>query len=237
MHACHNLRKLPAHFYPATETQKTGPSGEPAHQPPQPIKSEDFPLREKVARSIQLITLDKPNAHEPRYKVRRKPVPRLSDLPSSPTPRRGERKDAVGEGVLNSFPALDSGSFDQHYQVDPEELEVPQEMRIHNLIIKKMLGIGGQGKVYLAQGPTVVPEATREEGKDKEAKQMVFAVKVMIKNRHAQYDDILQEQKLLRRLRGNRFLLQLEGSFHDEKNFYLITVCLYVFSGPIWSVY
>lgn len=52
---------------------------------------------------------------------------------------------------------------------------------------------------------------------------MVFAVKVMIKSRHVQYDDILREQKLLRRLRGNRFLLQLEASFHDKNNFYLIT--------------
>ncbi|KAF9449535.1 kinase-like protein [Macrolepiota fuliginosa MF-IS2] len=89
-------------------------------------------------------------------------------------------------------------------------------MRVRNLILKRLLGFGGQGRVYAAQGPA------RSEIKG-EDKWRVYAVKVMIKSRYVQFDDILREQNLLRRLRGNRLLLQIEGSFHDRKNFYLIT--------------
>jgi len=149
------------------------------------------------------------------FKVRRKPVPQLSDLPSSPTPT--PRRNSFGKDIFTSFPALDSGSIGHHYQLDPETLDSYGEFRIHNLIVKKLLGIGGQGRVYLAQGPS---QGLKTGLRD----QMVFAVKVMFKNRHRHYDDILREQKLMRRLRGNRFLLQLEASFHDKKNFYLVTV-------------
>jgi len=144
------------------------------------------------------------------FKVRRKPVPRLSDLPSSPTPAPRNPKDALIRDIAASFPALDSGNIGHYYQLGPEILESSGELRIHNLIVKKLLGIGGQGRVYLAQGPS--------------EDQTVFAVKVIFKSRHVHYDDILREQKVMRRLRGNRFLLQLEASFHDKKNFYLVTV-------------
>lgn len=165
----------------------------------------------------QPATLMKENlTRQPPFKVRRKPVPRLSDLPSSPTPT--PRKNAFGKDIFTSFPALDSGSIGHHYQLDPQTLDSSGELRIHNLIVKKLLGIGGQGRVYLAQGPSQGTKGTGPRD------QMVFAVKVMFKSRHVHYDDILREQKLMRRLRGNRFLLQLEASFHDKKNFYLITV-------------
>jgi len=165
----------------------------------------------------QPATLMKENLiRQPPFKVRRKPVPRLSDLPSSPTPT--PRKNAFRKDVFTSFPALDSGSIGHHYQLDPETLDSSGELRIHNLIVKKLLGIGGQGRVYLTQGPSQGTKGTGSRD------QMVFTVKVMFKSRHVHYDDILREQKLMRRLRGNRFLLQLEASFHDKKNFYLITV-------------
>ena len=152
------------------------------------------------------------------FKVRRKPVPRLSDLPSSPTPAPRNPKDAFIRDIAASFPALDSSSIGHYYQLGPEILESSGELRIHNLIVKKLLGIGGQGRVYLAQGPSEGLKEARPED------QTVFAVKVIFKSHHVHYDDILREQKLMRRLRGNRFLLQLEASFHDKKNFYLVTV-------------
>jgi len=168
-------------------------------------------------RMKQPATLMKENIiWQPPFKVRRKPVPRLSDLPPSPTPT--PRENTSGKDIFTSFPALDSGSIGHHYQLDPETLDSSGELRIQNLIVKKLLGIGGQGRVYLAQGPSQGSKGTRPRD------QMVFAVKVMFKSRHVHYDDILREQKLMRRLRGNRFLLQLEASFHDKKNFYLVTV-------------
>jgi hypothetical protein len=167
-----------------------------------------------------LCHLDRPNISESRYELRRKPVPRLSDLVSSASVPRNLR-DVVQKDALNYSPILGGEDFCQPCRVDPEKLPVPQEMRVYNLTLKKMLGVGGQGRVYLAQGPTKKWEQMSER---EEYTQTIFAVKVMVKSRHASYDDILQEQRLLRRLRGNSFLLQLEASFHDRKNFYLITV-------------
>ncbi|KXN89096.1 hypothetical protein AN958_06297 [Leucoagaricus sp. SymC.cos] len=191
-------------------------------QPLRPAKKERFPFldlrKPPKPRSKQPITPKKENLNRPPFKVRRKPVPKLSDLPSSPSPAPRLPKDAIRGRIINSFPTLDSGSIGKHYQLDPEVLDQPGEMRIQNLVVRRLLGIGGQGRVYLAQGPI---GKLSESGQTK--KQMVFAVKVIIKSRHVQYDDILREQKLLRRLRGNVFLLQLEASFHDRRNFYLVT--------------
>lgn len=205
---------------PTDRSIKVGGSGPPrrlARQPLRPFKNEVFPFKLKAPKVAKHAT-PKKNVHKPSFKVRRKPVPRFSEVLSKPAPAPIEPMDALGKAALNGFPALDSGSFVQHYQLDLEELEAPKEMRVRGLTFRKMLGVGGQGVVYLAQGLPGGSE-TKEE-----AELMVYAVKVMIKNRYVRYNDILREQRLLKRLRGNWFLLQLEGSFHDRKNFYLITV-------------
>jgi hypothetical protein len=185
------------------------------------VKDEGIPPPLQTLRHTTYVNPDRPNISQ----VRRKPVPRLSDLVSSPFVPEN-RRDVVRKGALSSYPTLNNGGFGQPCRVDLEELAVPREIRIHNLTLKKMLGVGGQGRVYLAQGSTMKREQMSEK---KEHTQTVFAVKIMVKSHNAGYDDILQEQRLLRRLRGNILLLQLEASFHDQKNFYLITVRLWLF--------
>ncbi|KAI0066207.1 kinase-like protein [Artomyces pyxidatus] len=70
-----------------------------------------------------------------------------------------------------------------------------------------VLGEGASGKVYLVQD-----KVTDEK----------LALKVIRKREHT-VDQIINEQRVLKKISGNDWFLSLEASTHDDKNFYLAT--------------
>ena len=80
---------------------------------------------------------------------------------------------------------------------------------IRNLQLRRILGKGAQGQVYLAHGPDP---------------SKLLAVKVNPKHATECVRMLLQEQRLLHRLRECPFVLDLQASFHDTENFYIVTV-------------
>ncbi|EDR09827.1 uncharacterized protein LACBIDRAFT_233927, partial [Laccaria bicolor S238N-H82] len=72
----------------------------------------------------------------------------------------------------------------------------------------RILGRGAQGQVYLAHGPDP---------------SKLLAVKVNPKHATECVRMLLQEQRLLHRLRECPFVLDLQASFHDTENFYIVT--------------
>jgi serine/threonine protein kinase len=80
---------------------------------------------------------------------------------------------------------------------------------VRNLQLRRILGKGAQGQVYLAHGPDP---------------SKLLAVKVNPKHATECVRMLLQEQRLLHRLRDCPFVLDLQASFHDTENFYIVTV-------------
>ena len=84
---------------------------------------------------------------------------------------------------------------------------------IKDFSLRYVLGAGAQGKVYLAKGPIkTLPHFYAIKVVDK--RKMVGGTKMM-----------LEEQRVLKQLKGHPFILGLQASFHDTRNFYLVTVC------------
>jgi serine/threonine protein kinase len=71
---------------------------------------------------------------------------------------------------------------------------------IRNLQLRRILGKRAQGQVYLAHGPNA---------------SKLLAVKVNSKHATKCVRMLLQEQRLLHRLRDCPFVLDLQASFHD----------------------
>ena len=84
-------------------------------------------------------------------------------------------------------------------------------LSIKSLILYRLLGEGGFGKVYTAS----------LKGSNK-----VHAVKVVPKTDENE-DQTLREQDILRRLMGCPFFTQLEASWQSSLNYYIVTVCIF----------
>lgn len=131
--------------------------------------------------------------------VKRKPVPRISVTMNDPS------------FALSSS----SESFIIHRArvqnvADPlTGLANQRKDTVRNLQLRRILGKGAQGQVYLAHGPDP---------------SKLVAVKVNPKHATQCVRMLLQEQRLLHRLRDCHFVLDLQASFHDSENFYIVTV-------------
>lgn len=82
--------------------------------------------------------------------------------------------------------------------------------RVKGYSLRYFLSQGAQGKVYLATGD------------GDQAK--ISAIKVISKLTVESFRILLQEQRLLKRIKGHQFVLNMVDSFHDTENFYLVTV-------------
>ncbi|EAU83105.1 AGC/AGC-Unique protein kinase [Coprinopsis cinerea okayama7 len=146
----------------------------------------------------------KENAHRARPAIRRKPVPKVLMDDKIRT------SSFMKISSMNSFPALRA----RDPNVKPQE-RVPSKPStfdrtndIGEYSLTRFLSQGAQGKVYLAK--------SNQSGK-------MAAVKVISKLTLENYHTLLQEQNLLKRLKGHPFILNLIDSFHDTENFYLIS--------------
>jgi hypothetical protein len=93
-------------------------------------------------------------------------------------------------------------------------------MVLDDFTLTHLLGRGGQGKVYLARYNRVQPSR-------------LVAIKVIHKSKlmlEARINMALREQRVLKNLRGNPFVIHLLASFHDTSYFYLVTVSRFLFS-------
>lgn len=104
-----------------------------------------------------------------------------------------------------------------HHQLFPCNLRLSRPsppIGLQSFDISHLFGYGSQGSVYLAKA--------RHSDSDQ-----LLAVK-RIRKKHFMPNVTLQlllnEQTILRRLRGHPLLLNLVASFHDTNNFYLVTV-------------
>lgn len=132
--------------------------------------------------------------------VRRKPVPKLEaiDLINSSFMRLSS---------MNSFPVFrPEGAENPQPELVTKGFRRSDTVREYSL--RFFLSQGAQGKVYLATSG--VPTK-------------VSAIKVISKLAVESYRTLLQEQKLLRRIKGHQFVLNMVDSFHDTENFYLVT--------------
>ena len=75
--------------------------------------------------------------------------------------------------------------------------------------LRHFLSEGAQGKVYLAS----VAEPFR-----------MVAIKIISKITVRNFNMLLQEQRLLKKVKGHPFIMEMIDSFHDTENFYLVSV-------------
>ncbi|PFH48949.1 hypothetical protein AMATHDRAFT_148696 [Amanita thiersii Skay4041] len=151
----------------------------------------------------------------PRRPVNKKnPVPRYSPIASSPPRhlpkcRRRSRRFSLDGEYNNAF--FDPPSYSElpdFGPVDPNPV-----ISLHDFELKQILGTGAQGRVYAATSAFSIP------GK-------LFAVKATNKRFTSAAADTmtaLLEQIVLKQVRGHKFILELEASFHDTEFFYLVT--------------
>ncbi|TEB34561.1 kinase-like protein [Coprinellus micaceus] len=134
--------------------------------------------------------------------VRRKPVPKLlaEDL------LRGS--SFMRFSTMNSFPLLPPTDT-----LRPSPSVIAKAFRrsdrVKGYSLRHFLSQGAQGKVYLATGD------------GDQAK--ISAIKVISKLTVESFRTLLQEQRLLKRIKGHQFVLNMVDSFHDTENFYLVT--------------
>lgn len=85
--------------------------------------------------------------------------------------------------------------------------------QVKDYSLRYFLSQGAQGKVYLATSDSPVK---------------ISAIKVIPKLAVGSFRTLLQEQRLLKRIKGHQFVLNMVDSFHDTENFYLVTVSVFI---------
>jgi len=116
-------------------------------------------------------------------------------------------------------PVPPSLSPNESYNSSPPSLQSPSfpssDRSLHDFDILKLLGTGGIGRVYLAR--------------DKRTSKFVAVKIISKKNRDkSQLDDVANEQLVHHSVSdcADKFVLPLLGSWHDNLNFFIVTVCL-----------
>ncbi|TFK27501.1 kinase-like protein [Coprinopsis marcescibilis] len=165
----------------------------------EPFKTEKHDIRPVKPKPIR-----REGKENVRPAIRRKPVPKvvLDDKIRTPS--------FMKFSSMNSFPVLwqIKGNVDNGGKL--ESLKTYERTdAVRNYILTQFLSQGAQGKVYLAK--------SKESNK-------ISAIKVISKLALESYHTLLQEQKLLKRIKGHRFVLDMVDSFHDMENFYLVTI-------------
>jgi hypothetical protein len=132
--------------------------------------------------------------------VKRKPVPKISVTMNDPSFALSSSSESF---VIHRARRVQNVA-------DPlAGLTNQRKDTVRNLQLRRILGKGAQGQVYLAHGPDP---------------SKLLAVKVNPKHATECVRMLLQEQRLLHRLRDCPFVLDLQASFHDTENFYIVTV-------------
>lgn len=88
------------------------------------------------------------------------------------------------------------------------------QVNYQDFAFRHLLGSGSQGRVYLARY-------------HRDARTPLLAVKVLKKGAERDTACVMQEHKILKRLQGAPFALNLQAAFNDSLNWYIITVCLF----------
>ncbi|TFK66656.1 kinase-like protein [Pluteus cervinus] len=145
---------------------------------------------------------------------------RTSSIFSSKEPVRSEEGGPNGRLVVDTPPHGEGAYHNSSEQNvvetnDASETNViPTTPRItlQSFDISHELGYGSQGAVYLGR--------TRYLKSEK-----LFAIKIIRKRERAERSVqlLLNEQHILSRLRGHPLLLEMAASFHDSKNYYIVT--------------
>ncbi|KAH6913439.1 kinase-like domain-containing protein [Coprinopsis sp. MPI-PUGE-AT-0042] len=150
--------------------------------------------------------------------MHRIPAMRRKPPPSNTADVRIRRSSFLKFSTMHPFPAPDSrhpAAHDAEFQDDEsagrgsvQQQSFRRTDAVGAYTLTKFLSQGAQGKVYLARSK----ELNR-----------LSAIKVISKLTLENYHTLLQEQNLLKRIKGHPFVLNLLDSFHDTENFYLIT--------------